>query len=194
MIGRRYAFNLTCLITGVFFTLSAAPGNFAGVCVLVCLGGIGLGGNIPIDTAIALEFLPKNRRWLLTALSLFQPLGVTVCTLLAYASIPSRICESTMDCTRSANFGWRTLTLVLGAITLGMCAQAASSLTRQLFRSILPVRLPREPQVPAATREGSAGRRGRSFDRTLQPAHDGAFDRGLPPDRCGGARAVFRRF
>ena len=57
--------------------------------------GFGLGGNvrpaqlrvltaqIPIDAAIALEFLPKNRRFLLTLLSLWQPVGVVVCTIIA---------------------------------------------------------------------------------------------------------------
>jgi len=39
---------------------------------MYCMLGFGVGGNIPIDATITLEFLPKNRRFLLAALSSFQ--------------------------------------------------------------------------------------------------------------------------
>ncbi len=65
-----------------------------------------MGGNIPIDATIVLEFLPKNRRYLLAALSTFQPIGTVVASLLAYALIPGRSCESAEGCTREGNMGW----------------------------------------------------------------------------------------
>lgn len=47
--GRKWAFNLTCLITSVFGLLIAAPPhNFDAVCAIVALSSFGLGGNIPI--------------------------------------------------------------------------------------------------------------------------------------------------
>lgn len=47
--GRKWAFNLTCLITSVLGTLIAAPPNsFDAVCAIVALSSFGLGGNIPI--------------------------------------------------------------------------------------------------------------------------------------------------
>ncbi|GAA5970245.1 hypothetical protein JCM11641_001635 [Rhodosporidiobolus odoratus] len=76
VIGRRWAFNLSCLVASVFGLLFAAPSNYAALCFFSFMIGIGVGGNIPIDALITLEFLPTNRRFLLCALSTFQPLGV----------------------------------------------------------------------------------------------------------------------
>jgi len=73
-----------------------------------------------LDGTIVVESIPTQQRCLL---SLFQPLGVVVCTVLAYAFIPSRTCDpngAPGTCTKSDNFGWRTLMLVMGAITLGV--------------------------------------------------------------------------
>lgn len=49
VIGRKWAFNLTCLITSVFGFLIAAPSNFDAICAITAVCGFGLGGNIPID-------------------------------------------------------------------------------------------------------------------------------------------------
>ena len=54
-----------------------------------------LTSQIPIDAAIALEFLPKNRRFLLTLLSLWQPVGVVICTIIA--CVPALACASLMS-------------------------------------------------------------------------------------------------
>lgn len=60
--------------------------------------GFGLGGNIPLDTTITLEFLPTKNRYLLATLSLFQPLGVTLCTIIALGivSVPI-VCTITIE-------------------------------------------------------------------------------------------------
>ena len=60
-IGRQYAFNLTVLISSVFGLCLAAPNSYDGVLVLTAFVGFGVGGNIPIDTTICLEFLPQAR-------------------------------------------------------------------------------------------------------------------------------------
>ncbi|KAK4704075.1 hypothetical protein P7C70_g2137, partial [Phenoliferia sp. Uapishka_3] len=86
--GRKWAFNLTCLIASVFGLLLASPTNYNGICVLTALCGFGLGGNIPIDATIVIEFLPQNRRWLLPLLSIFQPLGVVVTAVIAFGLLP----------------------------------------------------------------------------------------------------------
>lgn len=72
VLGRRWSFYLTCLIAGVFGISSGAPTTFTGVRVLVALTGTGVGGNIPADCTITLEFLPTDRRFLLALLSIFQ--------------------------------------------------------------------------------------------------------------------------
>jgi MFS family permease len=57
--GRRWAFNLTCLIASVFgMGLGGAP-NYQTFLVLTAFVGLGIGGNIPIDTTITLEFIPQ---------------------------------------------------------------------------------------------------------------------------------------
>ncbi len=39
----------------------AAPSTYNGILVLTAFVGIGVGGNIPIDTTICLEFIPQVR-------------------------------------------------------------------------------------------------------------------------------------
>ena len=102
--------------------------------MLAAFVGFGVGGNIPIDTTICLEFLPQNRRFLLAVLSVFQPIGVVLCSGIAYGLIPKYSCGNGADgnplpacsaaatgepcCTKSSNMGWRYTLIVLGAICL----------------------------------------------------------------------------
>lgn len=57
VVGRQYAFNLTCLMSSVFGLCLGAPFNYNGTLVLTAFLGFGVGGNLPIDTTICLEFL-----------------------------------------------------------------------------------------------------------------------------------------
>lgn len=57
--GRQYAFNLTVLIAAIFGLCLGAPSNYNAILVLTAFNGFGIGGNIPIDTTICLEFLPQ---------------------------------------------------------------------------------------------------------------------------------------
>lgn len=59
--GRKWAFNGTVFITSAFGICMGAPMSYEGLLVLVAFTGFGIGGNIPIDTTIALEFLPQVR-------------------------------------------------------------------------------------------------------------------------------------
>jgi MFS family permease len=47
VIGRRWSFNLTCLISGVFGIASGASPSFTALRVLAAFVGVGVGGNIP---------------------------------------------------------------------------------------------------------------------------------------------------
>ena len=130
IIGRYWAFNFTVLTACIFGLCVGAPNTYNAVLVLTAFIGIGIGGNIPIDTTITLECLPQGRRWLLPTLSVFQPLGVVVCSALAYGLVPGNACESSetcvgvpkgQDCCRKAdNYGWRYLMFTLGGITLAV--------------------------------------------------------------------------
>ncbi|OIW29027.1 sugar transporter-like protein [Coniochaeta ligniaria NRRL 30616] len=130
IIGRKWAFNLTCLITAVFGLLLAAPKyNYGAICGIYFLASLGLGGNIPIDATIALEFLPQNRRFLVALLSIWQPIGVSVASAIALGTAARWRCDPELPsckavgageacCTVSSNMGWRYNLIVLGATTL----------------------------------------------------------------------------
>ncbi|GAA6015868.1 hypothetical protein JCM11491_007218 [Sporobolomyces phaffii] len=129
IIGRKWCFNITCAIASVAGLLFAAPSNFGALCFLISIVGFGVGGNIPIDATITLEFLPTNRRFLLCALSTFQPLGVVVSSLIAWGLVPRYACDvnlpacntgETPCCRKSDNMGWRYFVITLGCITLGI--------------------------------------------------------------------------
>ncbi|CAO2654997.1 Nn.00g117300.m01.CDS01 [Neocucurbitaria sp. VM-36] len=130
IIGRKWAFNLTCLITSIFGLLLAAPKfNYAAICGIYFLASLGLGGNIPIDATIALEFLPQRRRFLVSLLSMWQPIGVVVASAIAYGTAAKWRCDVDLPsckavgageacCTVSSNMGWRYEVIVLGCMTL----------------------------------------------------------------------------
>lgn len=58
-IGRQWAFNLTVLFSSVFGLALAGSQNYETFLVLTAFVGFGVGGNIPIDTTITLEFIPQ---------------------------------------------------------------------------------------------------------------------------------------
>lgn len=137
VVGRRWAFNLTCLISAAFGLGLGGCNTYNAFLVVTAFTGFGIGGNIPIDTTICLEFIPQNRRFLLALLSIFQPIGVVICSAIAYGFIPVYSCSPNFSetdplpscnnvaagvacCTRASNMGWRYLMFTLGAITLGV--------------------------------------------------------------------------
>lgn len=128
---------MTCLISAAFGLGLGACDSYTSFLVVTAFCGFGIGGNIPIDTTICLEFLPQNRRFLLVLLSFFQPIGVVICSVIAYGFIPPYSCSpnfvepnpapscrdvptGTPCCTRASNMGWRYLMFTLGAITLSI--------------------------------------------------------------------------
>ena len=57
--GRRWAFNMTCLLSAVFGLCLGAVNSYSTFLVLTAFVGFGIGGNIPIDTAIVLECISQ---------------------------------------------------------------------------------------------------------------------------------------
>jgi MFS family permease len=136
VIGRKFSFNLTVFIACVFGTCIGTPSTYNAILALTALTGFGVGGNIPIDTTITLEATPQNKRYLLPLLSIFQPIGVVICSILAYGYIPNWSCSPNFSegdralpacvavalseacCLREDNMGWRYLLFTLGGITI----------------------------------------------------------------------------
>lgn len=69
LIGRRYAFNFSLLISSVFTIVAGASPNWIVLGLFVCLSAFGSGGNLVLDTTVFLEYLPGKDQWLLTLMA-----------------------------------------------------------------------------------------------------------------------------
>lgn len=110
IVGRRLAFNTTLFLAGVFGLAAGGGPNWIGTCALYACIGLGIGGNLPIDGALFLEFLPFASSNLLTLLSVWWPAGQLFASLVAWGFIPNSTTE----------WGWRYLILTMGAVTMVM--------------------------------------------------------------------------
>jgi MFS family permease len=121
IFGRRWAFNLTIAITSVFGMLAASSPNFAAIGVFAALWSVGVGGNLPVDSAIFLEFLPGSHQYLLTILSIDWALAQVFATLVAWPLLGNLTCETTdLNCTKKKNMGWRYFLICMGGVALIM--------------------------------------------------------------------------
>ncbi|KAI0746324.1 major facilitator superfamily domain-containing protein [Daedaleopsis nitida] len=76
--GRKWSFNLTLLINTVFALAAGGSPNPVALCVLISTWNLGVGGNLPVDSAVFkfLEFVPGSHRCqLLTVLSIWWAIG-----------------------------------------------------------------------------------------------------------------------
>ncbi|QSZ33258.1 hypothetical protein DSL72_002846 [Monilinia vaccinii-corymbosi] len=119
--GRILGFNLTLVFTGSFALGLASAPSFVAACAFLGALGVGVGGSLPVDGTLFLEFLPHDHRSYLTLLSVWWPLGQVVASLLAWLFIGTNF---------EIGRGWRLFIYTLGGITL------AKALTRLLFHSI----------------------------------------------------------
>ena len=69
VIGRKTAFNCSLFLCSVFAIVAGASPNWEVLGLFVCLSSFGAGGNLVLDTAVFLEFLPSGRQWMLTLMA-----------------------------------------------------------------------------------------------------------------------------
>ncbi|CAD6923779.1 unnamed protein product [Tilletia laevis] len=118
IVGRRLSFNVTLFLAGVFGIAAGAAPNFIGLCGLLAALGVGLGGNLPVDGMLFLEFIPGKNQNLLTLLSVFWAIGQLIASLIAWGFIANYSCsDASAVCLRADNPGWRYTFYTLGAIT-----------------------------------------------------------------------------
>ncbi len=121
IFGRRWAFNLTLGFTAVWGMIAASAPNFAAIGVFAALWSFGVGGNLPVDSAIFLEFLPASHQYLLTVLSVDWAIAQVVATLVAWPLLGDLTCQETaVVCSRADNLGWRYFTIAMGGLALIM--------------------------------------------------------------------------
>ncbi|CAK7231083.1 hypothetical protein SCUCBS95973_007792 [Sporothrix curviconia] len=124
VFGRRWAFNATLGLAAVWGLVAASAPNFAAIAVFDALWSFGVGGNLPVDSAIFLEFLPASHQYLLTVLSVDWALAQVLANLVAWPLLGNLTCQEgdAGTCTRGANMGWRYFVITMGGLTLAMFA------------------------------------------------------------------------
>lgn len=78
----------------------------------------GGGGNLILDTAVYLEFLPGKYQWSLTFMAAWWGIGQMVASLVAWPFMAMFSCENKHNCTNANNYGWRYTFFTLGGLVL----------------------------------------------------------------------------
>ncbi|KAL5495861.1 MFS1_1 [Sanghuangporus weigelae] len=113
--GRRWSFNITLLITAVFAVAAGGSPNEVALIWFATLWSIGVGGNLPVDSAVFLEFIPGTHQYLLTVLSIWWAFGQLIGSLVAWPLIANFSCPTGAEvCPRSENQGWRYFLFTMG--------------------------------------------------------------------------------
>ncbi|KAI5310710.1 hypothetical protein KEM55_003071 [Ascosphaera atra] len=131
LVGRRIAFNVTLFICAAFGLASAGGPTWVGTCILYACLGLGVGGNLPVDGALFLEYLPMASNNLVTMLSAWWGVGNLIASVVAWGFIPNYTCEADLKpcskvadgqpcCAKKDNMGWRYMVLTLGGISMFM--------------------------------------------------------------------------
>jgi MFS family permease len=131
IVGRKYAFNFSLLISAVCCIVAGVAPNWIVLGLFVSLAAFGAGGNLVLDTAIFLEYLPGQHQWLVTLMAAWWGLGQLVAGLFAWAFLPNFSCpgdptgDSTtpgtgIPCNWDNNMGWRYVWFANGALVLVM--------------------------------------------------------------------------
>ncbi|KAH9949811.1 MFS general substrate transporter [Amylocystis lapponica] len=116
--GRRWCFNITLFITGIFALAAGGSPNAVTLCSLAAVWSVGVGGNLPVDSAVFLEFIPASHQYLLTILSIWWAFGQLVGSLVAWPLIANYSCASAAECPRGSNEGWRYFLYAMGGLML----------------------------------------------------------------------------
>jgi hypothetical protein len=121
IIGRRFAFNVSLIISSIFAIIAGAAPNWVVLGLFVCLSAFGSGGNLVLDTAVFLEFLPSRYQWLLSLMACFWGAGQLVAGLFAWAFLPHYSCApDATTCLKADNWGWRYVWFASGALVFVM--------------------------------------------------------------------------
>ncbi|KAL1876425.1 hypothetical protein VTK73DRAFT_9291 [Phialemonium thermophilum] len=120
VFGRKWAFNLTLGLTAFWGMIAAGSPTFAGIASFAALWSFGVGGNLPVDSAIFLEFLPASHQFLLTILSIDWAVAQVIANLIAWPLLGNLTCAQNTVCVRKDNMGWRYFLIAMGGLTLIM--------------------------------------------------------------------------
>jgi MFS family permease len=123
IIGRRFAFNVSLIVSSIFAIVAGASPNWEVLGLFISLSAFGAGGNLVLDTAVFLEYLPSRHQWLLTLMACWWGLGQLIAGLFAWAFLPNYSncgAEGQPACTYDNNKGWRYVWFANGALVFAM--------------------------------------------------------------------------
>ncbi|PFH49963.1 hypothetical protein AMATHDRAFT_62131 [Amanita thiersii Skay4041] len=122
LLGRSAAFNATLFFTALFGLVASFANSFTTLCVTLFFLGSAVGGSMPTDGTLLLEHMPKEKQYLVTALSVFFSFGAVLSAVVALIVVPKNSCPpSPLPCNPELqNKGWQYLLISLGLITLSM--------------------------------------------------------------------------
>ncbi|PSN70487.1 membrane transporter [Corynespora cassiicola Philippines] len=120
IIGRKFAFNVSLMVCSIFAIVAGASPNWIVLGLFVCLSSFGAGGNLVLDTAVFLEYLPGKDQWMLTLMAAWWGIGQLIAGVLAWAFIPNFSCSDAATCTYENNRGWRYVWYTSGALVFVM--------------------------------------------------------------------------
>ncbi|KAF9441153.1 hypothetical protein P691DRAFT_598156 [Macrolepiota fuliginosa MF-IS2] len=132
ILGRSAAFNATLFFTAVFGFFASFTNSFGMLCFALFLLGSAVGGSMPTNGTLLLEHMPKEKQYLVTALSVFLSFGSVLSAFVALLVLPGNSCSNSSTgltdgpgladaCDVEAqNRGWKYLFMTLATITLSM--------------------------------------------------------------------------
>lgn len=120
VIGRQPSFLMTLVLTTIGGYCASLARNLLALCISLSIMGVGIGGNLPIDGALFLEFVPREKQSLLTLMSVFWPFGQILTSIVGWCLIPSHSCSNQEFCDYESNLGWRYVLFTLSSLTLIM--------------------------------------------------------------------------
>jgi MFS family permease len=125
VVGRRFSFNATLFIGGVFGIAAGGAPSFTALGGMLAALGFGIGGSLPVDGMLFLEFIPGSHQYLLTFLSVFWAFGQLLASLVAWPLIANFSCNGSNSapaeagpCDVALNMGWRYTFYTLGGFTM----------------------------------------------------------------------------
>ncbi|KAK7429868.1 Filamentous Growth Regulator [Neonectria magnoliae] len=118
IIGRRLAFNVTLWITSLAMVVAGASPNLPFLGAFLALSTFGSGGNLILDPTVLLEFLPGDKKWVVTALAGWWGFGQSITGFVAWGFMTQSRwnCSASDDCGWSNNAGWRYVMFTCGAL------------------------------------------------------------------------------
>lgn len=91
IMGRKWAFNISLLMTAVFAIVAGASPNYGSWAAFNGLLAFGAGGNLVLDTTVFLEYLPSSKTWVVTFMAAWWGVGQAAAGFIAWGFLRSSL-------------------------------------------------------------------------------------------------------